>query len=759
MKNQQFWRMPLSSRDVKEAARDWGLSAWMAEFLLRRGLTPEDLESGQAMSDPEELPDMKRAAAVVRDALDGGEKVRVHGDYDADGVTATAVLVRGLTLMGYGSQVDYYIPNRFDEGYGLGEEAVVEARSQGVELMVTVDCGSSSPDAAQCARELGLKLVITDHHALPERLPAAEALVNPERKPGTDRLSGAGVALQLVRALMGEDVPDILYGIAAVGTVADVVPMLGSNRALVSRGLDAIRRGRVPGVAELFHKNGRDLERARAQDLAFLVGPHLNAAGRMGAADTAVGLLLADRPDQLETYALSLVELNRERRQTEARMIEEAWQHLPRDASGRLYPFTVLAGDDWHQGVIGIVASRFRQWLRRPVAVIAWDGHEGKGSARSVPGFNLIEHLRGSADLFSKLGGHPGAAGFSLPRLDPDDISKILSNGLSEAVTAQQRQADPYDLVFDNQVSIQELADGLGRLEPFGREFDPPRFLVRGRVAQARLLGADGQHVSFSVKGQRIRAIGFGMGPQAATMEPDDPVRFIAELEPNWYRGALSYQWRVLQMDAPEPRRTVRPIRGKPNPLPRRIVWVAGSDRAARTQASIRGVAAFDQALPLGELAAVEEQARRGIIDEVAVSQWRPWPRLWEWADAVIWLCPPRSRAKLEQSARLARDGGRVWLAVPNALGIPSAKARRLALTRERMGRHWKTWQDGRAGLVPGRAVFDELELSPALAQRGERRSLADSYLYQRAQWEWEQDQDVSWWSLISGEEEMHGLD
>ena len=752
-----FWRAPLSADGIRQAAQAWEFPPWAAELLLRRQAQPSDLDPGRPLDAPELLLDMDKALRIIRQHLDAGQRVRVYGDYDADGVTATAVLVRGLALMGFGGQVDFYIPNRFDEGYGLHEEAVIDAVRDGVSLMVTVDCGSSSPDAAETARRLGLSLVITDHHALPDLLPPAAALVNPERQPETDKLSGAGVALQLVRGLLGADAPDLLYGIAAIGTVADVVPLIGSNRTLVSRGLAAIRQRQVPAATALFGRAGRSIERTQAQDLAFVAGPRLNAAGRMGAADAAVHLLLEDRVSTLEALADTLSELNRERRLTEQRIIDDAWKRIPRDASGRLYPFTVIAGEGWHEGVIGIVAARFRHWLRRPVAVISWDGESGRGSARGVDGLNLIAHLRNSAELFAKLGGHPGAAGFSLIRRGAGELSRVLSHGLPGDVIRQQYLADPYDLAFEDAWPVEGLWRQLERFEPFGRGFESPRFLVRGHVHEARLVGSEGEHVSFILKGHRARAIGFGLGRRASGLEPGDPVRFVAELEPNWYRGSLSYQWRVLEFDGPFPRRTLPVRQGEPAVSPPiRVIWIVDSDRAVRLEASRRGAAAYVTSKPLGELAAMEEQARRGVVQKIVVSQWRPWPRLWDWADAVVWLCRPRSRRKLEEAAALLDESGELW---QSALATPPrvrTKAQRLALTREKLGRHWRAWEFGQVGLMAGRAVFDELELSPARAKMGERRSLQASYVYQMALWESERDYESSG---TFGEEEMHGLD
>lgn len=756
MKNRTFWRPLMDQSPIDQAAQQWGVEPWTAELFMRRQVDPQQLDDRVAFPSPYVLTDMEQAASLIRSCLSQEQHVRIYGDYDADGVTATAVLVRGLGAMGYAHLVDYYIPNRFDEGYGLHDEAIEEAKRDGISLVVTVDCGSSSPSAADLARELGVGLVITDHHALPDSPPAALALVNPERDPGADRFSGAGVALQLMRALMGDQLPLVLWGIAAIGTVADVVPLLGANRRLVAEGLEAIRQGRVGGVSALFAHAGRPVERASAQDLAFLVGPHLNAAGRMGDAEAAVRLLLGDENAALREYAVALSQLNHSRQAMEREIIGQAWQRLPRDDSGQLYPFTVIAGEDWHQGVVGIVASRFREWLGRPVAVVTWAGDEGKGSARSVEGLNLIAHLRKSPQLFSKLGGHPGAAGFSLPRRDPADLSRILSEDLSPEVRALQYLGPSYDLSLGTGQNVHQLWRGLRELEPFGRDFESPRFLVAGRIKHSQVMGKEGDHVRLTLEYSAAAAVGFGWGRRASALMPGDPVRFIATLETNWYRGQESPQWHIAALDVPWPRRLVALRRGTPDPIPRRTIWIADSDALVGEAAARLRARPYRAAMPRGELFALVEEARRGLADQVVVSQWRDWPNLLDWADAVIWLCTPRNQAKWEEAAALLNAQGAAWLAADSQ---PRPKATRLAVNRERLARHWRLWGEGRAGLIGGRSVFGELELTPELARQGRRRPVEQSYLYQMAVREQECDARTPFEGEFVGEEEMDGLD
>lgn len=753
MKNRIFWRPYLNPRDIEAFSNTWDLPLWQSELMLRRGVLPSDLELSSPLSGPSTLPDMDQAVRVIRQHLGGGHRVRVYGDYDADGVTAVAVLVRGLVAMGHGDKVDYYIPNRFDEGYGLHSEAVEVAHRDGVDLLITVDCGSSSPKAAQLASELGVGLVITDHHALPESLPVCDALVNPERQSHGDRLSGAGVALQLVRALTGDQVPDELYGIAATGTVADVVPLVGANRRLVARGLMAIRQGKVAAIDALLQAAGRPSKVVSAQDLGFVVGPRLNAAGRMGAPDAAVRLLLSDDPAWCGEQAHYLSDLNRQRQELERQILDEAWTMIPRDQKGQLYPFTVVASDRWHQGVIGIVASRLREALRRPCAVIAWSGNEGKGSARGVEGLNLIAHLRQSAHLFSALGGHPGAAGFSLPKIDLEALSAQLSLGLSPSVMDQKFLAKPFDLIIQDGATVQTLWRQLSAIEPFGRTFEPPRCLVRGRVGRVRRMGRELQHLEILIEGHTVAGVGFNLGARAATFQRGDPIRFIATLETNWFSGEARPQWRIETLDGPWPRRSVPISRGIPDPLPDRVVYIVNSDREARNVARRLGACYYSPRESLGDQLVRVEQARRGQVPLLVVSQWRPWPNLLGWADAVVWLCRPMSRMKWEEAGSLLHAQGQSWIA--KSPGSSAVKRQRLEVTRSSLIRHWKGWEKGRSGLTPGRSVFMELELTPERASSGERGNLGESFLYQLDRWA----ADLKVPGDDVGEEEMHGMD
>lgn len=752
MRNRPFRVLTADERAIEALSAALGVSEVVARVLYHRGV--RDVEAYRGLLDPERplsepgaLPDLMRAADIIRAAVAGGRRIRVYGDYDADGVTATAVLLRGLRLLGSGTRSDYYIPNRFDEGYGLSSDAVREAHRDGVDMLVTVDCGSSSPEAADLARELGLVLVITDHHGLPARRPEVPALVNPERMAAPNRLSGAGVALQLVRALLDDEVPDVLYGLAAIGTVADVVPLTGDNRALVRRGLAALGASRSLGVAALFEQDNRAVSAIRADDLGFFVGPRLNAAGRMGDARIAAELLLTDSPDEAAQLSRRLHEINGERRRVERELVEAAWSQLGDRRGADLPGFLVVGGDGWHQGVVGIVASRLKDALRRPVAVVSWDGDEGKGSARGVDGLHLLHHLEGQRRYFTKLGGHRGAAGFSLPRQSLEALSERLSDNLPAAVRVRQYWGEAVDARIRLSAITPEVLSQLRSLEPFGHQFERPRLWVDAEVADVRAVGAEGRHLQMGLAESPIRAVGFGQGAHSASLARGSPVAFVGRLEFTVFQGRERPQWRIEALPGKFPAAAwegrVRALPAADEELSGRIVWVVNSPRQLSEVAASRGAVALSAARPLGEWRLAEEQARLGMIREVVVSQWRPWPHLPGWADHVVWLAAPRHTRKLAESAWLAADTGWVWMNPEDSPEAVLAKARRLYPGRERLARTWRAWVAGRRPLLIGWRIFDELGLRPG-QETGAKRPLQESFSYNAAEEErrW---QEVSW--------------
>ncbi len=371
--------------------------------------------SGQ-LPDPYLLTDMDKAAGRVALAMSRGEKIAVFGDYDVDGITATCLLTDFLRKNG--ADVISYIPSRLEEGYGLNPIAIRQLKSEGVQLIVTVDCGITAVSEAQLCKQLGIDLVITDHHECKDILPEAIAVVNPHRPDGGYphlTLSGVGVAFKLAAALWGDQQAALAEyaDMVCLGTVADVMLLQGENRIFVAQGLESLRHTHRPGLAALMEKCGCDPAAVTATSIGYMLAPRINAAGRIGKIYVAVELFLTDDWDRAQDLAQELCELNKQRQSMESEIFRQAVDMLPK---GALPESIVLADESWHQGVVGIVASRMAEEYCCPAFLICLDGEHGKASSRSYGGFNLFASLTALSDLLESYGGHELAAGFTIHR-------------------------------------------------------------------------------------------------------------------------------------------------------------------------------------------------------------------------------------------------------------------------------------------------------------------------------------------------------
>ena len=529
------WEM----REVDEGAQErlragLNVSRVTARALLCRGI--QEVEEGArflghdlaGLVDPFEMQDMGPAVEAVEGALARGEPIRVYGDYDVDGVCATALLVRALG--GLGGQVDWYIPHRVDEGYGVNEEAVRQASAEGVKLLITVDCGSTATSEVELARELGMGVVVTDHHRPGEELPQAPVL-DPWRSdcgyPFKD-LAGVGVAFKLVSALarargLPEGTELRFLDLVCLGTVGDVVPLLGENRLFVQHGLERLSNTRKVGVRALLSAAGLAAGKAvGARQVAFGLAPRINAAGRMEDARAAVTLLLTQDAEEARQLAEALSEHNTRRRQEEQQTLGEAEKMVSEGVDLSRERVIVLGSETWHPGVIGIVASRLVERYHRPALLIAIQDGKGKGSGRSVAGLNLWEALRECASCLTRYGGHRYAAGFGV---EADQIGE-LRRRINE-VSAERLAMD--DLVrhieTDAEAELgeigQEEVSELNRLAPFGMGNREPVLVTRGvRVEDATRVG-DGSHLALRLRdeqGTGAGAIWFRQGEQGARL-------------------------------------------------------------------------------------------------------------------------------------------------------------------------------------------------------------------------------------------------
>lgn len=542
---------PQDNMRVRALAADLGVSPVLAQLLLLRGL--ESPEAARAfltpslnqLSDPFLLTGMDVAVERITRARDGGERVLVFGDYDVDGISGTALLVNGLRRFGL-RDVAYNMPKRLTEGYGLDVEHVDEAIARGVSLLITVDNGIAAREAAARAREKGLDLIITDHHAIGPELPDALAVINPQREPETypgRHLCGAGVAFKLSTALNGT--PNDL-DIAALGTVADIVPLLAENRVIVALGLKHMSRHQRQGIAKLARVAGLDIAALSSGDIGFQLGPRINAAGRLDDGLAALELLLADCPDRAGKIAQLLNAANTERRAIEKDIYDEAIEEL--DAC-----FTpaqrgiVLAREGWHPGVIGIVASKLQGRYHRPVVVIAM-GPEGtgRGSARANGHFDMVQAFRGCQEHLVKFGGHQSAAGFTI-------TSEKLEEFIAAFEARAREQLGDGDIVsplkVDIVVSFSEIDANLlheiARLEPLGHANPAPVCCTLGAEAvgaSVRILKDQHLKLTFRHGGFELPAIGFNMAERFYTEDLSGPLDIAFTPQFNSWRGQTTIQ-------------------------------------------------------------------------------------------------------------------------------------------------------------------------------------------------------------------------
>ena len=480
----------------------------LSAVLYRRGVrTPQDAARFldprlEHLSDPLALPDAARAIAMLRRAIAQRWPVLVFGDYDVDGLTATAMLT--LALRRAGVPVQVRIPNRLTDGYGLRPDDLEPIRRSGARLLIAVDCGSSSADELAALVEAGIACVVIDHHVVPAPWPlSAVPLVSPKRPeapcPGCE-LTAAGLVAQLLRTIVEPELLPTLLVLAAFGTIADVAPLTGDNRVLVRLGLDAFAEAAPLGLRRLATLAGLDPARLTSRQVGFVLAPRLNAAGRLTDPQLALDLLLTDDEAEATQLALHLCELNAERQRAVARMIEEAEARL--QALPALPEVLVLADERWHVGLVGLLASRLVERYERPAIVLAQQNGVSRGSARSVPGFDVTHALAACRDLLHTFGGHSVAAGLTLPSHQVDALQARLV-ALARQLQPQRRPQPVRELVLDAELFPSELElrtlDLLERLEPCGQGNPAPRFLLRNvRPVEVRP-SQDGRHMRFSV--------------------------------------------------------------------------------------------------------------------------------------------------------------------------------------------------------------------------------------------------------------------
>ncbi len=549
-----------------ELARAINGPAFIADLLLQRGI--RDQESAREFFLPEPPPaspvqallGLDRAVDLLTGARTRGERVAVHGDYDVDGVTGTALLYQGLCGLGFDAL--WLLPNRFDGGYGLSRRTLDTLSAQGAQWVISVDTGVAAGEEIGYAKSLGLRVIVTDHHQAPPDLPPAEVILNPNQ-PGCSYpnkgLSGCGVAYRLLEALTitlkGPDHTRYL-DLVALGSLADNVPVTGENRALLRAGLRrmATASGGGVGLRVLLERAGADPAALTSTDLLFKVTPLLNAMGRMGSPEVSLRLFLAQTTAEAHACVDKMEAENQKRRKLDQAITAEAVAQIEGDASLRDAPCLVVASEAWHEGVIGIVAARLVDRFRRPAFVLAIDGAGiAKASGRTVPGFHLHQALTGCAELFEKWGGHEFACGFSLRA---DRIPAFRAAMLRHAAATTGTDPRPAEVTPAVAVDLEEInADNLlwlRRFEPFGPKNESPLFYAENVGLQGEPRTVGDKHLKFSVRcgGRSLEAIAFNLGHLVDWLRDRDGLARLA-FYPEWntFRGARRIQLRVAAME------------------------------------------------------------------------------------------------------------------------------------------------------------------------------------------------------------------
>ena len=498
--------------------------------------------------DPFLFSEMSKIITRINEAIGQGEPILIYGDYDADGVTGTSILVRCLRELG--ALVDYYIPNRFYEGYGPNEDAFMQAIADGYQLVITVDNGIAGIDEAEILLEHGVDLIITDHHQVKETLPRAYAILHPELDENYPfhHLSGAGVALKVAEALLQEVIPEDFYAIAMLGTIGDVVPLIDENRSIVKRGLAALRETEIEGLNAMMELAGTEKSEVTEVNVGFELCPRLNAPGRMDEAALSVECLIAESEEEAKLIADQIESFNSERQKVTQKVLEEATKLVDVKTLAKK-KVVILYSPNWHEGILGIVAGRLAKQWQKAVFVVT-DDHEGflKGSARAVEGYHLFELLNKCQDLIERFGGHALAAGITFAPENLQALEDKMNELLQEVEVTSSLQIDLSLPLADLNVSFVEQ---LSILAPFGEGNRPPVIELKNvYVKNVKPIGNKLQHLKFTLYQEKhsVDAIAFNQAPLAMYLTPDTLFSFVGEVKINEWNGNRSVQFHFIDV-------------------------------------------------------------------------------------------------------------------------------------------------------------------------------------------------------------------
>lgn len=540
---------------VLEISRTFGISPLTSIVLYNRGVRENEQIKNflskdlGTMYDPFLMRDMDKAVKRINAAKEADEKITIYGDYDVDGITAIAILYKYLA--GLGIDVDYYVPDRMQEGYGVNRDALDKIKTRGSSLIITVDTGITAVEECEYATEIGLDVIVTDHHECKERIPDVYAAIDPKRKDCKypfKSLAGVGVVFKLIQALdknsslfeLMEDYADLM----CLGTVADISPLVDENRVIVTEGLKRFKHTKNVGLKALIDvsTNGKAIT---TSTIGYIIAPRINASGRLGCASRSVELFLTDDEENALKLANSLCEENSLRQQTEQKMFKEALEYIEEHPEVKEDKIIVIPHENWHHGIVGIVSSKITEKFYKPSILLAIDGDEAKGSGRSVSGFNLFGALESCSDLLEKFGGHELAAGLTIKSSNIEEFRKKINeyskDKISESMLVPTVMLDaaikvPY-------ITIDTVHD-INRLQPFGVDNPTPAFAVRNIKIHKISVMSEGKHLRMTLlkEGKYLDAVGFGMGEYYHHLEEGDFIDVAFALDINDYKGFQNVQ-------------------------------------------------------------------------------------------------------------------------------------------------------------------------------------------------------------------------
>ncbi len=552
---------------IKEFAKEVGVSRSYASVLFMRGIdTPQkyrEFSFGEdGIVDPYKFLDMEKAAKRLFSAVENGEKILIYGDYDADGVTSVSLLY--LYLQKMGARVEYYIPSRLTEGYGMNISAIDEAAKNGVELIVSVDTGITAMDEIAHATSLGIDVVVTDHHESRAEIPECTAVVDPRRQEDRDdfcEYAGVGVAMKLISALRGLEISDTerasaeildeYADIVAIGTVADIMSLTGENRKIVKRGLEKINSGRCrPGITALLEASGKTKGKAiNARGIGFIIAPRINAAGRMGSAETALELLISDEPYKCEALAGELCRLNTERQNEETRISSQIinstnFEDIAKDR------VIVIGSEGWHHGVIGIVCSKILEYYKKPVILLGYEDGVAKGSCRSVDGFNIVKAIESCEKYVERFGGHEQAAGLTLKVENVDAFRKAINEYAEALPEDEEYHGQCAEMKLSPREANLPFALELKGLEPFGKDNTEPLFLMENCKIMNVTALSGGKHTKLILKNDGIcfEAVMFSQNPFKMGLDMGQTVSVLFTLEVNEFMNKRSVNLNIKEI-------------------------------------------------------------------------------------------------------------------------------------------------------------------------------------------------------------------